>query len=183
MDKKHKDNLLWIDLEMTGLNPEKEGIIEIAAIVTDKDLEILEEGPDIVIHQPAKLLKAMDAWNQKQHGKSGLLEEVKKSRVSVKKAESKVLTFAKKYCVAGKTNLCGNAIYHDRRFIIKYMPKLNDFLHYRMIDVSTVKELVRRWHKPKKKDLPEKSTAHRALSDIRESIEELRYYRKHYFQK
>lgn len=179
--KKHKDNLVWIDMEMTGLNPEKEGIIEIAVIVTDKDLNILEEGPDIVIRQPLKLLKAMDNWNQKQHAKSGLLEQVKKSKVTVRKAEKLTLEFIKKLCVPGKTSLCGNAVYHDRRFIIKYMPKLNEFLHYRLVDVSTIKELVRRWY-PKGKEAPEKSKDHRALSDIRESIEELKFYRKHFFK-
>jgi oligoribonuclease len=179
--KKDKDNLVWVDMEMTGLDPEKEGIIEIASVVTDKNLEVLAEGPNLIIKQPAKLLKAMDSWNQKQHGKSGLLDAVKKSKVSVKKAEKMTLEFIKKYCVPHKTILCGSAIYHDRRFIIKYMPKLNDFLHYRLIDVSTVKELTRRWY-PKDKDLPKKAENHRALADILESIEDLRYYRKHYFK-
>ena len=179
--KKHKDNLVWIDMEMTGLDPEKEGIIEIATIVTDKGLTIIEEGPDIVIRQPRKLLKAMDAWNQKQHGKSGLLEQVKHSKVSVRKAEQLTLEFIRKFCVPGKTSLCGNAVYHDRRFIIKYMPRLDEFLHYRLVDVSTIKELVRRWY-PKAKEAPEKSKNHRALSDIRESIAELQYYRKHFFK-
>jgi oligoribonuclease len=180
-DKKHKDNLVWIDMEMTGLDPEKEGIIEIASVVTDKDLNVLAEGPNLIIRQPAKLLKAMDSWNQKQHGKSGLLAGVKKSKISVKKAERETLKFIKKFCVPGKTILCGSAIYHDRRFIIKHMPKLNAFLHYRLIDVSTIKELVRRWY-PKDKDAPQKSEDHRALSDILESIEELRYYRKNNFK-
>ncbi len=179
--KKHKDNLVWIDLEMTGLNPEKEAIIEIAVIVTDKELNIIEEGPDLVIKQPSKLLKAMDSWNQKQHGKSGLLDKVKRSKVTVKKAEKAALEFIKKYCVQGKTSLCGNAVYHDRRFIIKYMPKLNEFLHYRLVDVSTIKELIRRWY-PKGKEAPDKSKDHRALSDIRESIEELKFYRKQFFK-
>jgi oligoribonuclease len=179
--KKHKDNMVWIDMEMTGLDPEKEGIIEVASIVTDKDLNIIDEGPDLVIKQPEKLMKAMDSWNQKHHGSSGLRDAVKKSKINVKKAEKKTLEFIKKYCVPHKNCLCGNSIYQDRRFIIKYMPRLDEFLHYRMIDVSTIKELVRRWY-PKDKGLPQKSESHRALADIRESIEELRYYRKHYFK-
>lgn len=179
--KKHKDNMVWIDLEMTGLNPEKEGIIEIASVVTDKDLNLLAEGPDLVVKQPARLLKGMDSWNQKQHGKSGLWDAVKISKVNIKKAEKQTLEFIKKYCVPHKNCLCGSSIYHDRRFIIKYMPRLDEFLHYRMIDVSTIKELVRRWY-PKDKNLPQKSEKHRALADILESIEELRYYRKHYLK-
>lgn len=179
--KKHKDNLVWIDLEMTGLDPEKEGIIEIASVITDKDLNVLGEGPNLIIRQSAKLLKGMDDWNQQQHGKSGLLAAVKKSKITVKKAEKKTLDFIKKYCVAKKAILCGSAIYHDRRFIIKYMPKLNEFLHYRLIDVSGIKELVRRWY-PKDKNSPKKTEDHRALSDILESVAELRYYRKHYFK-
>lgn len=176
-----KSNLVWIDLEMTGLNPEKEGIIEIATIVTDKNLNIIEEGPDIVIRQPAKLLKGMDEWNQKQHKKSGLIDQVKASKISLRQAEKKTLDFIKKHCVPQKTILCGNAVYHDRRFIIKHMPKLNAFLHYRLVDVSTLKELTQRWY-PKTKEAPKKTENHRALSDIRESIEELKFYRKHYFK-
>ena len=165
---------------MTGLDPEKEGIIEIATIVTDKDLNIIDEGPHCVIHQKPKLLKDMDEWNTKQHTKSGLVEQVKKSKISVKKAERETIKFLEKYCHAGKAPLCGNSVHHDRRFIVKYMPKLSAFLHYRIVDVSTVRELVARWY-PKSKDKPKKSDAHRALDDIRESIDELRFYRKHYF--
>jgi oligoribonuclease len=178
---KSKDNLVWIDLEMTGLDPEKEGIIEMATIVTDKNLNILAEGPNLVIKQPARLLARMDDWNQKQHGKSGLLEKVKKSKVTVRAAEKKTLRFIRKYCVAKKTALAGNSVYHDRRFIIRYMQELDKFLHYRLIDVSTLKDLVRRWY-PKNKSAPKKRETHRALDDIRESIEELRYYRKTYFK-
>lgn len=179
--KQSSHHFVWVDLEMTGLNPEKERIIEIAAIVTDSELNILEEGPNLVIHQPAKLLKQMDAWNQNQHGKSGLIDAVKASKISVKKAEARVLKFIKKYCVAGKSPLCGNSIDHDRRFIIKYMPKLAAFMHYRNIDVSTIKTLVKHWY-PKNKDLPKKGEAHRSLADIRESIDELKFYRKTYFK-
>lgn len=167
-------------MEMTGLDPEKEGIIEIASVVTDPELNILAHGPNLIIRQPPKLLKAMDEWNQKQHQKSGLLELVKKSKTSVRTAERLTLEFIKQYCISKKTLLCGNAIHHDRRFIIKYMPKLNAFLHYRHIDVSTIKALIGWWY-PKNKDLPEKTETHRAVDDIRESIEELRFYKKTYF--
>ena len=180
--KKHKDNLVWIDMEMTGLDPEKERVIEIATIVTDKNLEIIENGPDLVIHQPKRFLDTMDPWNQKQHGKSGLLEEVQKTKMTVKKAEQLTLEFIKKYCVPHKTSLCGNAVYHDRRFIIKYMPKLNEFLHYRLVDVSTIKGLIQRWYPRAQKTIPKKSETHRALADIKESIEELDYYRRHFFK-
>ncbi len=179
--KVHKDNMVWIDMEMTGLDPEKEGVLEIATIITDSHLKILAEGPRLVISQPPKLLKTMDSWNKRQHKKSGLLEEVKKSKMTVKKAEARTLKFIKEYCVKGKSHLCGNAVYHDRRFIIKYMPKLDRYLHYRLIDVSTVKDLVRRWY-PKNKEIPKKKEMHRALSDIVESIEELRFYKDHYFR-
>ncbi len=178
---KNKNNLVWIDMEMTGLDPEKERIIEVAVIVTDGEIRVVAEGPDIVIRQPLKILKAMDDWNQKQHKKSGLLEEVKKSKWTVKKAEREILNFLKIYCVRGKTILCGSSIHHDRRFILKYMPRLNKFLHYRHIDVSTLKALIERWY-PKNKGLPKKSDSHRALADIRESIEELRFYRETYFK-
>lgn len=175
-----KNNLIWIDMEMTGLDPEKESIIEIASLISDQDLNILAHGPNLIIRQPPKLLKTMDEWNQKQHQKSGLIELVKKSKISIRTAERLTLEFIKPYCVPKKTLLCGNAVHHDRRFIIKYMPKLNAFLHYRHIDVSTIKALVGWWY-PKNKDLPEKTEAHRAVDDIRESIEELRFYKKTYF--
>ena len=178
---KSKNHLVWIDLEMTGLDPEKESIIEIASIITDGDLNLVAEGPNLVIHQGPKLLKAMDDWNQKHHKKSGLLDKVKKSKLTMKKAEEKTLKFIKKYCLPKQSPLCGNSIDQDRRFLIKYMPKLNDYLHYRQIDVSTLKALVRLWY-PKDKNLPKKSEAHRALSDIKESVEELQYYRKVYFK-
>jgi len=141
---KHKDNLVWIDMEMTGLDPEKEGIIEIASIVTDGELNIIEEGPNLVIKQPEKMLKLMDDWNKKQHEKSGLSAAVKKSKITTKKAETLTLEFIKKYCIATKPPLCGNSIHHDRRFIVKYMPRINEFLSYRHIDVSSIKALVNR---------------------------------------
>ncbi len=179
---KRKENLVWIDLEMTGLDPEKEGIIEIATIITDEHLNILAEGPNLVVHQKASLLKKMDAWNQKHHQRSGLVDRVKRSKVTVKQAETKTLNFIKKFCLPGKSPLCGNTIDQDRRFIIRYMPRLNQHLHYRHIDVSTVKTLIRNWY-GKDKNLPKKKDEHRALADIRESIEELRYYRDTYFVK
>lgn len=185
MDKlPHKTNLVWLDMEMTGLDPEKERIIEVATIVTDSDLNVLAEGPNLVIHQSAVILKRMDAWNQKQHGGSGLIEAVRRSKVTVKEAEKKTLAFLKKHCVAGKSPLCGNSVHHDKRFIIKYMPALADFLHYRIVDVSTVKELTKRWYPDKKsKILPQKNSTHRALDDVKESIEELRALRKVFFKR
>ncbi len=181
-DSKRKENLVWIDLEMTGLDPEKDGIIEIATIVTDEHLNIIAEGPNLAIRQKRGLLNGMDEWNQKHHKKSGLLDKVKRSKVTLKQAETKTLNFIKKFCLLGKSPLCGNTIDQDRRFIIRYMPRLNQYLHYRHIDVSTIKTLVRNWY-GKDKNLPKKKDSHRALSDIRESIEELRYYRDIYFVK
>lgn len=179
--KKHKDNLLWLDMEMTGLDPERERIIEIATIITDKDLNILGEGPDLVIHQSDKLLKAMDSWNKRQHGGSGLIEEIRRSRISEAHAEEATLKFVRRFCYKGKVPLCGNSIHHDRRFLIRYMPRLNRYLHYQHIDVSTIKGLVRRWYK-RNKSIPKKKEAHRALADIRESIDELKFYRQTYFK-
>ncbi|MCM8776358.1 MAG: oligoribonuclease [Candidatus Omnitrophica bacterium] len=178
---KNKQNLIWLDMEMTGLDPEKDRIIEIATLITDGNLNILAEGPNLVIYQPSKVLKAMDEWNQKHHLESGLLDLVKRSRITEKKAERLTLDFVKEYCLPRKNPLCGNAVYHDRRFLIKYMPKLNEFIHYRLVDVTTLKILAERWY-PKNKELPKKKDAHRALDDIRESLEELRFYRKTYFR-
>lgn len=175
-----KKILVWLDLEMTGLDPKKERIIEMATIVTDSDLNILAEGPNIVINQSKKLLKKMDDWNQKQHKKSGLLDLVKTSRISEKKAEKETLEFLKTYCEPQKSPLCGNSIHHDRKFLAAYMPKLNEFLHYRHIDVSTLKALSQWWYAKLKQ--PKKKECHRALDDIRESIEELKFYREHIFK-
>jgi len=179
--KKNKNHMVWMDLEMTGLDPEKESIIEIATIVTDGELNVLEMGPELVIHQPPKLLNAMDDWNKLHHSKSGLLEQVRASKIKVPKAEKMTLEFIKEYCYEKKAPLCGNSIHHDRRFLIKYMPGLNDYLHYRNVDVTTVKSLIDRWY-PKNKDKPEKKENHRALDDVLESIEELRFLRKTYFK-
>lgn len=176
-----KHNLVWIDLEMTGLDPEKEKIIEIATVITDSNLHILEEGPNLVIHQNPSVLKKMDEWNQKHHKKSGLIEEVQNSKVTTKQAEEMTLEFINRYCFPKKSPLCGNAVHHDRRFLIKSMPTLDQYLHYRHVDVSTLKYLVQHWY-PKNKELPKKNDTHRALADIRASIDELKFYREHYFK-
>ena len=173
--------MVWMDMEMTGLDPNRDGIIEIATLITDGELNILAEGPDLVVHQSPKLLKGMDEWNQTHHQKSGLLDAVKISRISLKKAEHLTLNFVKEFCLPQKAPLCGNSIHHDRRFLIRYMPHLNAYLHYRHVDVSTLKALVDRWY-PKNKNLPKKKDSHRALADIRESVEELKFYRKTYFK-
>ncbi len=172
--------LVWIDLEMSGLDPDTCEILEIATIITDGDLNLLAEGPDIVVHQPDPVLDAMDAWCTRQHGLSGLTAQVKASTVSLAQAEALTLEFLRPFCPVGKSPLCGNSIGHDRRFIIKHMPALAGHLHYRSIDVTSVKELARRWYPGL--PAPEKGETHRALDDIRESIAELRYYRQHIFR-
>lgn len=179
--RKREENLVWIDLEMTGLDPVRESIIEIASIVTDGKLNILAEGPNLVIHQGVKLLRDMDLWNQKHHKKSGLLDEVRKSRVTLKKAEALTLAFIKKYCLPKMSPVCGNTIDQDRRFLRKYMPQLHEFFHYRSVDVSSIKTLVKLWY-PKAKSFKKHLSSHRALSDIRESVQELLFYRKKYFK-
>jgi len=174
------DNLIWIDLEMTGLNPEKERIIEMATIVTDSQLNVLAEGPVFAIHQSDDLLNGMDAWNTKQHNSSGLVTRVKNSVVSEAEAEAKTLEFLKQYVPAGKSPMCGNSVYQDRRFLYKYMPELERFFHYRLLDVSTLKELALRWA-PRVYSGLQKDSKHLALDDIRDSVEELKYYRTHLF--
>lgn len=171
--------LVWIDLEMSGLSPEEHKILEIATIVTDGDLTVLAEGPDLVVHQDEAVLAAMDAWCTEQHGRSGLSAGVRASTISLEAAESMTLEFLKKHCEAGRSPLCGSSIGHDRRFIIRHMPRLAAFLHYRSVDVSSVKELVRRWYPGV--TAPPKGESHRALDDIRESIAELRFYREAVF--
>lgn len=173
-------NLVWIDLEMTGLELEQCTILEIATIITDSDLEVIAEGPDLVIHHDDEILDAMDEWNTKHHGQSGLTEAVKKSTLTLEEAEEQTLEFIQKYCKENTAPLCGNSIWQDRRFLGKYMPRLEGYLHYRIIDVSSIKEVVRRWY-PTGVRPPGKGQSHRALDDIRESIEELRYYRKNVF--
>ncbi len=168
--------LVWLDMEMTGLDPEKERIIEVAVVVTEPDLTVVAEGPVLVIHQPAEILDAMDSWNRGTHGKSGLTEKVKASTLTEADAEDQLIAFLSRYVPAGKSPLCGNTVSQDRRFMFKYMPRLEQFFHYRTIDVSTIKELARRW-KPALLKGFEKRSKHEALADIYESIDELRYYR------
>jgi len=170
-------NLIWIDLEMSGLKPETDEILEIATVVTDKDLNILAEGPCLVIHQPDSVLDAMDEWCTTHHGASGLTEKVKASTITLADAEKQTLEFVRQWVDEGVSPLCGNSIWQDRRFMIKYMPDLDGFCHYRNIDVSTLKELARRW-RPEVLDGFSKKGSHRALDDIIESIEELKHYRK-----
>lgn len=174
------NNLIWIDCEMTGLNPEKERLIEIATIVTDAELNILAEGPVFAIHQSDELLNGMDDWNTRQHNQSGLIARVKASTVTEAEAESRTLDFLRPFVGAGKSPMCGNSVYLDRRFLELYMPNLARYFHYRAIDVSTLKELAVRWA-PKVYSGVQKESKHLALDDIRESIEELRYYREHLF--
>lgn len=176
---KNDDNLIWVDLEMTGLDPETDVVLEIATIVTDKDLNILEEGPVIAIHQPDEVLDNMNEWCVVQHGKSGLTERVRQSTINEDQASEITLEFLKKWIDEGKSPMCGNSICQDRRFMVKHMPKLEAYFHYRHIDVSTLKELARRW-KPSILNGLSKGGAHLALDDIRESIEECRYYREHF---
>ena len=172
--------LVWIDMEMSGLDPGTCVILEVAVLVTDGDLNEIAEGPDIVVHQSDHVLDAMDAWNTKHHGESGLTGRVKTSSVTVEEAEAAVLAFLAAHTAEGKSPLAGNSVHQDRAFIDRYMPKLAAYLHYRNVDVSTVKELSKRWYP----DLPrfDKKQAHRALSDIRESVAELRYYREKIFR-
>ena len=174
-----KTNLIWIDLEMTGLVPEKDIIIEIATVVTDANLNVLAEGPSLAIHQDNKYLESMDAWNTRQHTKSGLVQRVKESEISVNEAEKQTLDFVMKYVDPDTSPMCGNSICQDRRFLYNYMPKLEKFFHYRHIDVSTLKELAVRW-KPDVVSNSFKQSKHLALSDIYDSINELKHYREHF---
>jgi len=175
------EHLVWADLEMSGLDPERHTILEIATIVTDNDLRVVAEGPVRAIHQPESVLSAMDDWNREHHAASGLTERVRASTHSMAEAERDTLAFVQRYCSARSSPLCGNSVHQDRRFLVRYMPTLDAYLHYRNIDVSTVKELVRRWY-PSGVQAPEKRHAHLALDDIRESIDELRFYRQHVFR-
>jgi oligoribonuclease len=171
------DHLIWIDLEMTGLMPESDSIIEIATVVTDAELEIIAEGPNLAIHQPDSVLARMDEWNRRQHGASGLAERVKASAVTVADAEARTLAFLSTHVAPGASPMCGNSVCQDRRFLARYMPTLERFFHYRSLDVSTVKELARRWAPPVAAGMV-KESAHLALADIHESIRELRFYRE-----
>ena len=175
---RHENNLVWIDLEMTGLDPARDRIIEIAIVVTDPQLALRVEGPVFAIHQSDATLDAMDAWNKGTHGKSGLIERVRASTVDEAAAEAQVIEWLKAFAPAGKSPMCGNSICQDRRFLASGMPALERFFHYRNLDVSTLKELARRW-KPTLLDGFKKAQAHTALADIHESIDELVYYRAH----
>ena len=177
----NEDNLIWIDLEMTGLVPEKDVIIEIATLVTDSELNILVEGPMIAIHQSNAILGGMDEWNTKKHGKSGLTQRVKDSRTSAAEAEQATIAFLEKWVPKNKSPICGNSICQDRRFLARHMPKLEAYFHYRNLDVSTIKELTRRWAPDVMKQYT-KDSKHLALDDIRDSIEELKFYRKNVFK-
>jgi oligoribonuclease len=181
MASNQRDNLVWMDMEMTGLDPKICVVLEIATLVTDKDLNLLAEGPVLVVHQPQAILDAMDDWNKEHHGKSGLIDQVKNSKITLAQAEQSTLNFVAQHCAPKTSPLCGNTIYQDRRFLLEYMPRLEDFFHYRLIDVSTIKELVKRWYGPESQ-APSKKQTHKALDDIRETIEELKFYRKKIFR-
>ena len=173
---KSRDNLVWIDLEMTGLDPETEKIIEVATLVTDADLNLIAEGPNLIISQSKELLDSMDEWNQNQHGSSGLIHEVIKSDITEQIAEIETLDFISKYVEEKVSPMCGNTVSHDRRFLSKYMPRLEAYFNYRHIDVSSFKEVAVRWMN--EAQVYEKKGSHRALGDIKESVEELRFYKK-----
>lgn len=174
-------NLIWIDLEMTGLSPEDDVIIEIATLVTDKDLNTLAEGPVIAIHQSEERLAAMDEWNTRQHGQSGLTDRVRQSHYSAADAEARTLEFLRKWVAAGVSPMCGNSICQDRRFLARYMPELEKYFHYRNLDVSSVKEIARRW-RPELARGFRKNASHLAMDDILDSIAELAYYRDTFFR-
>jgi oligoribonuclease len=174
-------HLIWIDLEMTGLDPDNDLILEMATIVTDKDLRILAQGPVLAVHQPDSALVAMDEWNQKHHGQSGLIDRVRASTIDEAEAERLTIAFLKQWVPGNTSPMCGNSIGQDRRFLYRYTPKLEAYFHYRNIDVSTLKELAARWAPEIKKGF-NKESKHQALEDIVESIEELRYYREHFIK-
>ena len=174
------NNIVWMDLEMTGLNPEHDRIIEMATIITDRELNIVAQGPVIVIKQSDELLAGMDEWNTRTHTKTGLVDKIKRSKITEREAEIETLDFIQRHTPKGRAPLCGNSICQDRRFLYKYMPELSDWLHYRNIDVSSVQELFKSWRPEVLANFSKRST-HQALDDIRESIEELKFYRQYMF--
>jgi len=176
-----QNNLLWLDMEMTGLNPDADRVIEIAVVVTDSQLNTLAEAPVLVIHQPDSVLDAMDDWNKKAHARSGLIEKIKQSKLSEADVSAQMLEFLQQYVPPNTSPMCGNSICQDRRFMARHLPQLEVFFHYRNLDVSTIKELVKRW-KPEIARGVVKSGKHEALADIYESIEELKYYRENFFR-
>ena len=178
--KRSKEHLVWIDCEMTGLDPAKDCLLEIATIITTYELDIVARGPVLAIRQSEARLEAMDAWNRRTHRRSGLLDRVRSEGVSTAEAERETLKFVKRYCYAHTAPLCGNSIGQDKRFLVKYMPELHAFLHYKVIDVSSIKLLVSRWY-PRRFEAPPKQELHRALADIEESIAELDYFRRNVF--
>ncbi|WP_374267605.1 oligoribonuclease [Zoogloea sp.] len=176
-----QNHLIWLDMEMTGLEPDRDRIIEMAMIVTNSNLDVIAEGPVIAVHQPDAVLDGMDDWNKNTHGRSGLIERVKASAIDEAAAEAIYLEFMKQYVPSRTSPMCGNSIGQDRRFMARYMPTLENYFHYRNLDVSTLKELCRRWRPDVYKGF-EKKGVHKALDDILESIAELRYYREHFLK-
>lgn len=172
-------NLVWLDMEMTGLNPDTDRIIEVAMIITDSDLNILAQSDVLVIHQPDSIINHMDKWNTSTHTRTGLIDKVRASTLTEAEAEEKLLAFISEWVPEKASPMCGNSIHQDRRFMVRYMPKLEAYFHYRNLDVSTLKELAKRWNPPVAKGISKKG-AHQALDDIKESIEEMAYYRKHF---
>ena len=176
-----QNNLIWLDMEMSGLDPERERIIEVAIVVTNSNLETVAEAPVLVIHQSNELLEAMDDWNKNTHGKSGLVDRVRASTMTEAEAEEKIIRFLEQHVPKGVSPLCGNSVHQDRRFIVKYMPKLDEYLHYRILDVSVHKELCKRWRPDVYSDF-KKQGKHEALADIYESIDEMKFYRDNFLK-
>ena len=178
----NQNNLIWLDMEMSGLSPDNDRILELAVVVTDAELNVLGESPVLVVHQSDEVLDGMDAWNKGTHGRSGLIDKVKASTLDEAAASAQMIEFLKPFVPAGKSPMCGNSICQDRRFMARYMPELESYFHYRNLDVSVFKELARRW-KPEIYSGFKKASRHEALADIYESIDELKYYREHFIVK